>query len=94
MKWKLHSMNTCEAVIMLRPVNIIMPYPICTYIQWNLRITDTFGTHCFLAILSFVERLSFIEYIRNVGKSPFGALNLVLCSEVISIVSFISEVPL
>ncbi len=29
-------------------------------IQWNLRITDTFGTHCFLAISSFVERLSFI----------------------------------
>ncbi len=26
----------------------------------NLRITDTFGTHCFLAILSFVERLFFI----------------------------------
>ncbi len=56
-------------------------------LQWNLRITDTFGT---LAILSFVEKLSFIgTIIRTIGKSLFSTLNLVLCSEVISIVSFI-----
>ncbi len=31
---------------------------IITPLQWNL---DAFGTHCFMAILSFVERLSFIR---------------------------------
>ncbi len=30
-----------------------------------------------------------LRIIRTIGKSPFGTLNLVLCSEVISIVSFI-----
>ncbi len=38
------------------------------YIQWNLRITDTFGTHCFLAILSSVERLSFLMEVKSVLK--------------------------
>ncbi len=64
-------------------------------LQWNLRITDTFGTHCFPVILSFVERLSFIgglECTKTIGKSPFGTLKLVLCSEVISFVSLIRSV--
>ncbi len=30
----------------------------------------------------------------TIGKSPFGTLNIVLCSEVISIVSFIGVYPL
>ncbi len=38
-------------------------------IQWNLRIMDMFETHC----------------IRTIGKSPFGTVNLFLCSEVIPI---------
>ena len=43
----------------------------CDPIQWNLRITDTFGTHCFLTILSFIER-SEVKSTRTLGKSPFG----------------------
>ena len=33
-----------------------------------------------------------LECIRTTGKSPFGTLNLVLCSEIISIVSLIRSV--
>ena len=45
-------------------------------IQWNLRITDTFGTHCFLATLSFIERLSFIGRLKIHYSYSFGTFSL------------------
>ena len=57
-------------------------------LQWDLFIKDTLGP----ADLSTVERLSTLQR-WNVsalyGKSTFGALESVLCREVISIVSYI-----
>ncbi len=58
----------------------------------KLRITDMIGTHCFLAILSFVERLFLVEVKSVLGKSPFGTVKLVLCSEAIFIVFLIRSV--
>ena len=50
-----------------------------SFVQWSLQIMDTFRTPLLRGCpLSEVKR-----------KSPFGTLNLVLYSEVISIVSFI-----
>ena len=60
-------------------------------IQGDLSIKDTLGP----AILSTVERLSTLQRWKMyyyIGKSTFGALERVLCREVISMVSFIGSV--
>ena len=63
----------------------------CIHIQGDLSVKDTLG----LAILSTVERLSTLQRwkcISTIGKSTFGALERVLCREVISMVSIIGRV--
>ena len=61
------------------------------FIQWDLFIKDTLGP----ANLSTVERLSTLQRwkcMSTIGKSIFGALESVLCKEVVYMVSFIGRV--
>ena len=60
-------------------------------IRWDLFIKDTLGP----ANLSTVERLFTLQMskcISTIGKSIFGALESVLCREVVYMVSFIGRV--
>ena len=70
----------------------MLGYVLHTHLQWNLSIKDTLGP----GNLSTVERLSTLQRwkicVRTIGKSIFGALQSVLCREVISMVSFIGRV--
>ena len=61
------------------------------YIQWDLFIKDTLGP----PNLSTVERLSTLQRwkcISTIRESIFGALESVLCREVVYMVSFIRRV--
>ena len=66
-------------------------HKIYSIIQWNLSIKEKLGP----GNLSTVERLSTLQgrkCISTIVKSIFGALQSVLCREVISMVSFIGRV--
>ena len=70
-------------------ITSLLSHPI--QLQWDLFIKDTLGP----ANMSTVERLSTFrggKYISTIRKSIFGALESVLCREVVYMVSFIGRV--